>query len=404
MRNAFTLIELLVVIAIIAVLIGLLLPAVQKVREAGYRAKCQNNLKQIALATLSYENAMGGFPWNAITKNNEVLPFIPYDPNTQWNGTLPIPGNVQGTQGRSSVLVAILPYIELGAYAPEYCFNVDWSDPNNMPPGTLAGTGAPGSKLLQTPIKLYRCPSAPTSDNPVQYDPTAATFISSVKSSLTSSNAGFAPPNAIGSATNTLGAPVYPTTKINAIGWSGDYAPMCQVKTNKNPSNVEYNYGNSNVYAVDTFSGNGSHGAMQQNGPTPILQITDGTSNTTLYSELAGRDHVYTTGNVQAPIPAGTTGMCWADSDNRITITGTDPTGLTVPSSGKDALGNKILTGTCAVNCSNLQGDIYAFHPGGANIAFADGSVHFVSSSINIATLAALVTKGGGEVIPGTAY
>jgi prepilin-type N-terminal cleavage/methylation domain-containing protein/prepilin-type processing-associated H-X9-DG protein len=345
-RSAFTLIELLVVIAIIGILIALLLPAVQKIREAAARMKCQNNLKQLGLALHNYHGDNQRFPpgrRSTASSEGYGMPTYASDPIMQ---------NMNG-------LVLLLPYIEQGPLYNQFNKNATFG---NFTSTMLNQPGPSKSSKFATPdaiasgnaalasatIPILLCPS--DNGNPVI------------------SPSPYYSPDVVVTGT-TLS-----TTGIKATKTSYDFI--------SNSAGVGYfNYWSNASLGTRYMFG--------ENSTTRITDVSDGTSNTLMMGEQT------------LSLYNGVT-CSWAYT-GWVSV-GIDPVGswnTTYPAQGLNIWNYN--NNPAPNNTPGQRASWYnaaSLHPGGVNFVFADGSVHFISQSIDVVSLTYLSRMSDGQVIP----
>jgi prepilin-type N-terminal cleavage/methylation domain-containing protein/prepilin-type processing-associated H-X9-DG protein len=370
----FTLIELLVVISIIAVLIALLLPAVQAARESARRAQCVNNLKQIGLATLNFESTYASLP-------PKGLRLATPDLNPDAQAAVPTIA--------ASYLTQILPFMEQTNIYNQINLSLAASDTSNIPQCTGPGALHSGNNTVYAmAINTFLCPSSP--------GPSTMNYYNAFWGPYGDGGGDVCTPGAVTSGTGVSNLNPPPTQ----IWGRTDYFPIPGLH---NPPLLAVGMPAKYIAAVGEGKDSGTITDPLITGKIRMASITDGTSNTMIVSECGSKPigyngfrQIYMSEVDGLPVdgviePVSSGGGAWADNFTYSSLAGAQ---------GRQ---NGIRGGTCMVNCTS-NNEIYAFHPGGANALFADGSVHFLKDVASVQLIAALVTRAGGETISGDQY
>lgn len=343
-RQAFTLIELLVVIAIIGVLIGLLLPAVQKVREAASRASCQNNLKQLGLAVAHFESARSHFP-----------PAFPATPQSPYDL---LPAYFHSW----SVLAQINPFLE-----QETIYNkMNLKIPTYVPP--FFNISTENQFAVQQIVRSFLCPS----------------------DSIIELKGGYGVPVmgptnyavCLGTGTTQGGPP---------FGSPWDADGMFRAKSPVRAQDVGDGLSFTAMMSESTL-GDGPEGF---NGPMPAsaqrvyAYVNSGTPLTESACTAATRWNV-----------DRRRGFLWATGEIRCAsynhyLKPNDP----MP----DCVSNVINPGPTNLTASGFRA-ARSVHSGGVNVLFGDGSARFIGNNIPLATWWAISTRSGGETVDASAY
>ena len=348
-KSGFTLIELLVVIAIIAILIGLLLPAVQKVREAAARTTCVNQLKNISLAVGNFEGTFGKFP--GLSTNMSAVPA------DQYNGSL---------------FTQILPYIEQEALQKLLIST------------TALATATGNNTYAKTAIKILTCPSDTSVSN------------------------GVLPNGTQGATSYVPNSEVFGNS--NAGGTATASAANCALKSTYNMGSLSNRDGTSNTITFfEQFAVCGSSSSpLGQNAwampiywgsvPTGVTNNTSGAIAAPAQVNGAAYPLVQTNGVI------GTMPATVPTAGGPITVS-TTPTSSSRPTVSVTGQTNRYIhpfptsTATGCIRNVGAGGIINPLHSGSTPVAMGDGGVKSVSSGINVVTWAWLVRPDDGQVI-----